>query len=149
MELLGNIFFYSVDEMEKHTSRGNYYVIPVYGDIPCGTPNFVDDELKGYLEIPDDMIGDGEYFVLRAKGDSMTGAGIFAGDLIVVQKQNYAEDSQIVVAYVDGETTLKRFYKNNEQQLVELRPENEQYRTIYTSDCVILGVAVKIIKDIK
>lgn len=149
MEFLGNIFFYSVDEIEKHTSRESYYVIPVYGDIPCGTPNFIDDELKGYLEIPDDMIGDGEYFVLRAKGDSMTGAGIFAGDLIVVQKQNYAEDSQIVVAYVDGETTLKRFYKNNEQQLVELRSENEQYRTIYTSDCVILGVAVKIIKDIK
>jgi len=58
VELLGNIFFYSVDEMEKHTSRENYYVIPVYGDIPCGTPNFIDDEMKGYLEI-DSKPGEG------------------------------------------------------------------------------------------
>ncbi len=57
--------------------------------------------------------------------------------------------TQIVVAYVDGETTLKRFFKNDEQRLVELCPENEQYKPIYASDCVILGVAVKIIKDIK
>ena len=68
---------------------------------------------------------------------------------VVALKQNYAEESQIVVAYVNGETTLKRFYKNDEQRLVELRPENDQYKTIYASDCVILGVAVKIIKDIK
>lgn len=149
MDFLGNVFFHPMDERENYATRKNYFLVPVYGDIPCGPPNFVDDELNGYLEIPDEMIGNGEYFVLRAKGDSMTGAGIFDGDLVVVQKQNYAEESQIVVAYVDGETTLKRFFKNDEQRLVELRPENEQYKTIYASDCVILGVAVKIIKDIK
>lgn len=149
MEIVGNIYFHpAIDEMQ-HTARKSHFLIPVYGDIPCGPPNFVDDELKGYLEIPDDMIGDGEYFVLRAKGDSMIGAGISDGDLVVVEKQNFAEESQIVVAFVDGETTLKRFYKNNEHQLVELRPENERYKTIYAADCVILGVAVKIIKDIK
>lgn len=148
MEILGNVYLHAVVEGEKCTVRKNYFLIPVYGDIPCGPPNFVDDELKGYLEIPDEMIGNGEYFVLRAKGDSMTGAGIFAGDLVVVKKQNYAEESQIVVAFVDGETTLKRFYKNGQKKLVELRPENSRYKTIYASDCVILGVAVKIIKDI-
>ena len=148
MDFLGKVFFQPIDEREKHMARKNYFLIPVYGDIPCGPPNFVNDELKGYLEIPDEMIGVGEYFVLRAKGDSMMGAGIFDGDLVVVQKQNYAEESQIVVAYVDGETTLKRFHKNDEQKLVELRPENDQFKTIFTTDFIILGVAVKIIKDI-
>ena len=149
MEILGNVYLHAVVDGEKYTARKNHFLIPVYGDIPCGPPNFVDDELKGYLEIPDEMIGNGEYFVLRAKGDSMTGAGIFAGDLVVVKKQNFAEESQIVVAFVDGETTLKRFYKNDQHKLVELRPENSRYKTIYASECVILGVAVKIIKDIR
>lgn len=149
MDFLGGFYLHPVVDEALYTARKRHLMIPVYGDIPCGSPNFVDDELTGYLEIPDDMIGDGEYFVLRAKGDSMIDAGISAGDLVVVQKQNYAEESQIVVAFVDGETTLKRFYKNDEQKLVELRPENKRYKTIYASDCVILGVAVKIIKDIK
>ena len=113
MELLGDVHFYSAIDGEKYTVKEKRFLIPVYGDIPCGPPNFVDDEIKGYLEIPEDMIGVGEYFVLRAKGDSMTDAGIVAGDLVVVKKQNYAEESQIVVAFIDGETTLKRIYKDN------------------------------------
>lgn len=148
LNFLGGVFFHPIDEQDHYVARKNYFLVPVYGDIPCGPPNFVDDELKGHLEIPDEMIGNGEYFVLRAKGDSMTGAGILAGDLVIIQKQNYAEEAQIVVAYVDGETTLKRFYKNDQQKLVELRPENDKYKPIFASDCLILGVAVKIIKDI-
>lgn len=148
MEFLGNVYFHLVADDLQYTVGKRNRLIPVYGKIPCGPPNFVDDEMKGYLEIPDEMIGDGEYFVLRARGDSMIGAGISAGDLIVIKKQSYAEESQIVVAYVNGETTLKRFYKNDEQNLVELRPENKRYKTIYASECIILGIAVKIIKDI-
>ena len=75
-------------------------------------------------------------------------SGIIGRAKNTTAKQNYAEEAQIIVAFVEGETTLKRFYKNDKQQLVELRPENENYKTIYTSECVILGVAVKIIKDI-
>lgn len=149
MEVLGHIHFHPVaDEMRINERKGVIY-IPLYGEIPCGTPNFLDDELGGYLEIPENMIGQGEFFVLRAKGDSMIEAGIDDGDLVIVKKQNYAEESQIVVAYIDGETTLKRFYKNGKQKLVELRPENREYKPIYVSDCLIFGVAVKIIKDLK
>lgn len=149
MEFLGNIYLHSIEDGINCAAETGYLLIPVYGEIPCGEPNFMGDYLTGHLEIPDDMLGDGEFFVLRAKGDSMIGAGINTGDLVVVKKQSFAEEAQIVVAYVDGETTLKRFYKNKEQQLVELRPENEQYQTIYASDCIILGVAVKIIKDVQ
>lgn len=148
MELLGSIYLHSIEDGIKCSARKGQLLIPVYGEIPCGEPNFMDDALKGYLEIPAAMLGDGEYFALRAKGDSMIGAGIYAGDLVIIKRQNFAEESQIVVAYVDGETTLKRFYMNKEQQLVELRPENKQYQPIYASECTILGVAVKIIKDL-
>jgi repressor LexA len=148
MEYLGNIYFHPVVDGEKYMATKGHILIPVYGDIPCGPLNFLNDGLDGVLEIPNEMIGDGDYFVLRAKGDSMIGAGISSGDLVIVKKQNYAEEAQIIVAFVEGETTLKRFYKNDKQQLVELRPENENYKTIYSSECVILGVAVKIIKDI-
>ena len=149
MELLGSIYLHSIEDGIKCSARKGQLLIPVYGEIPCGEPNFMDDALKGHLEIPARMLGDGEYFVLRAKGDSMIGAGIYAGDLVIVKRQNFAEESQIVVAYVDGETTLKRFYKNKEQRLVELRPGNENYKTIYATDCTILGIAVKIVKDLK
>lgn len=147
--MLGKVIFHHfADEMRLKAKNGILY-IPLYGNIPCGTPNFVDDELRGYLEIPENMIGQGEFFVLRAKGDSMIDAGIEDGDLVIVKKQNYAVESQIVVAFIDGETTLKRFYRNDKQNLVELRSENNKYEPIYASDCLIFGVAVKIIKDLK
>ena len=148
MEYIGSICFHQALEEQSIQKGVTGHLIPVYGDIPCGEPKFVDDELHGYLEIPYAMLGTGEYFVLRAKGDSMIGAGINNGDLVIVKKQNYAEVSQIVVAFVNGETTLKRFYKNGEQKLIELRPENDDYPPIYASECLILGIAVKTIKDI-
>lgn len=129
-------------------NEGARIKLPIYGNIPCGSPNFIDDEYNGYIEIPAEMLGDGAFFILRAKGDSMTGAGICDGDLVIVKKQSYAEDSQIVVAFVDGETTLKRIYKNAGKQQIELRPENEKYHPMFVSDCTILGIAVKIVKDI-
>lgn len=148
MEILGKVHLHFVADDKIIPLKTRHMLIPVYGDIPCGSPNFMDDGLKGYLEIPADMVGEGEYFALRAKGDSMIGAEICDGDLVIVKKQSFAEEAQIVVAFVDGETTLKRLYKNNKRQLIELRPENEMYKPIYTAECTILGVAVKIIKDL-
>ena len=148
MELLGKVYLHPAADDKNIVRRMSHRLIPVYGEIPCGIPNSMDDGLKGYLEIPNGILGDGEFFALRAKGVSMIDAGIYDGDLIIVRKQSFAEDAQIVVAFVDGETTLKRLYKNSEHQLIELRPENERYQTIYTSECTILGIAVKIIKDL-
>lgn len=148
MNCLGSVLFHPVSCDEVFSPCCNHLLIPVYGYIPCGEPRFVDDELSGYLEVPESMLGTGEFFVLRANGDSMIGAGINNGDLVIVKRQNHADEGEIVVAYVEGETTLKRFYKNNEQQLIELRPENENFKPIYASDCLILGVAAKVIKDL-
>lgn len=148
MEKLFGIYYHEAQDGSPIKHIENSVLIPVYGEIPCGEPNTLNGQIKGHIEIPNKMLGMGDYFVLQAKGSSMIGAGIEDGDLVIVKKQDYADESQIVVAFVDGETTLKRFYKNEKHQLIELRPENNEYKTIYADDCQILGVAVKIIKDL-
>ena len=122
--------------------------MPIYGNVSCGRPKFIDDYLEGYLEIPQSMIGKGEFFALRAKGDSMINAGINDGDLLVIKKQEYAEDGQIVVALIDDNVTLKRYYSLKSEKKIILRPENEKYDDIVIETCIIMGIAVKILKDI-
>ena len=70
----------------------------------------MDDNIEGYVEIPNGLIGTGAYFVLQADGDSMVGAGINDSDLVIIRKQDYADDGDIVVAFVDSKVTLKRYY---------------------------------------
>lgn len=149
MEYLGPIVFYPIESIEGKKEKNNQVIIPVYGKIPCGLANYIDDELNGHLEIPAVMLGEGDYYVLKAKGDSMIDAGIFPGDLVVIKKQNYAEQAQIVVAFVDGETTLKRYFSNSTTQIIELRPENKKFSSLFVKNCTILGVAVKIIRDLE
>ena len=106
------VFYDKESEKLEHIKTKN--IFPVYGDISCGYPRFLDDEIESYLEIPESMIGQGEFFVLRAKGDSMIGADINNGDLVLVRKQSYAEDGQIVVAFTDEydeEVVLKRYFE--------------------------------------
>lgn len=78
----------------------------------------------------------------------MTGAGINNGDLVVIRKQNTAEEGQIVVVLVDNESTLKRLYLDTRRQCVRLHPENEKYPDIYTKECSIQGVAVHVIRPL-
>lgn len=130
-------------------AKEGFAIVQIYGEIPCGALNILDDEFSGYMEIPNEMLGDGEFFALRAKGDSMIGAGIYDGDLVIIRKQSYAAKGQIVVAFVNGETTLKRFYPDAEKQITELCAENENHKPILVKECTILGVAVKVIRDLK
>ena len=134
-------------DFEGKVSSSNLF-LTVYGYVPCGTPNFIDDNVEGYLEIPKSMLGQGDFFVLRAKGDSMIDAGIKTGNLIIIKQQNYAEDGQIVVARLGENVTLKKYYKSETNKQVVLHPENEKYDDIVIKDCDIVGVAVKIIKDL-
>ena len=123
-------------------------IISLYGKIYCGTPNFIDDYREAFLEIPQSMLGRGEFFALRAKGDSMIGAGINDGDILIIKMQDYAVNGQIVVARLDQDVTLKRYFFVEEQKKYILHPENEAYEDIVTAKCNIMGIAVKILKDI-
>ena len=78
----------------------------------------------------------------------MIDVGIEEGDLVVIKAQNYAEEGQIVVALVEDEATLKRFYKDKKTNRVRLHPENSKMEDIIVDNCIIQGVAVKVIKDL-
>lgn len=118
----------------------------VIGRIACGIPNLAEQHVEGYVNLPESLFGQGNFYILRASGCSMTEAGIDDGDLVVIREQNTAEDGQIVVALVDDEATLKRFFHEGDR--IRLHPENSQMKDIFVTDCRIQGVAVKVIHDL-
>ena len=124
--------------------------IGVLGDVPCGPPYESDLVFDEYVELPPSLVGNGDAFGLYAKGDSMIGAGILTGDLVVVQRRETANIGDIVVAWVDGiGNTLKRFNRDGKDVLLE--PENENYEKIRVkeSECRIQGVAVTVIRKLE
>lgn len=120
--------------------------VPILGNISCGTPEYAEENYEQYVPLPTALFGEGELFVLRASGTSMIEAGIESGNLVVVRKQNTAEEGDIVVALVENETTLKRFYLDEERQCVRLHPENRKMKDIFVKSCYIQGVAQHVIK---
>ena len=105
--------------------------VPVLGRVPAGKPFLSEENTEGLLSIPSDM-GSGKLFALQVKGDSMIGAGIMDGDRVIVRQQGTAENGEIVCALIDGEATLKRFFKKG--GVVTLKAENEKYPPIIVSE---------------
>ena len=121
--------------------------VPILGAIPCGTPEEHEELVEGYVALPEEWLG-GECYLLRADGDSMTGAGIDDGDLVLIRKTSLSETGRIVVALVDGtDTTLKRYFVDKSGSPV-LRAENPSYSDIHPYHLAVQGVAVKVIKDV-
>ena len=127
---------------------GETVKVPLLGAVSCGVPKFAEENIEEYIKLPCSLFGKGEYFLLRTNGDSMIDAGINDGDLVLLRAQNTAEDGQIVSALIDDEATLKRFYPEPQKKRIRLHPENSALEDIYTDNCVIQGVAVKVIKDL-
>lgn len=124
---------------------------PVLGTIACGTPIYAEQNVEEYVRLPASWFGHGNHYLLRTKGDSMTGIGIDDGDLVFVRHQDHAEAGQVIVALVgEDEATLKRYYPDDETRMIRLHPENELLEDIYVepSELRIQGVAVKVLKDI-
>ena len=104
--------------------------VPILGRIPAGKPFLSEENIEGLLTIPSDM-GSGKLYALRVKGDSMTGAGILDGDRVIVKQQGTAENGEIICALIEGEATLKRFYKKG--GVITLKAENDKYAPIMLS----------------
>ena len=124
---------------------------PVIGTIACETPIFAEQNIEEYVRLPASWFGKGEYYLLRTKGESMTGIGIDDGDLVVIRYQDHAETGEVIVALVDDESaTLKRFYPDDETRMIRLHPENEDMEDIYVEPkkLRIQGVAVMALKTI-
>ena len=126
--------------------------IPLIGAVACGTPTSAQEELQTYIPVDKSLLGNGEFFALKAHGESMIEAGINEGDIVFIRYQQTAEDGQIVVAIIDdaedgGVTaTLKRFYKDKHK--IRLHPENKEMKDIIVDDAKIVGIAVKVLKNI-
>ena len=123
--------------------------VPVLGTIACGIPKFAEENIEEYVRLPVALFGKGNFFILRAYGDSMLEAGIDNGDLVLIRQQNYADEGQIVVALMEDEATLKRFYPEPKKHRIRLHPENSRMDDIYVDNCEIQGVAVKVLKDLE
>ena len=102
--------------------------VPVLGRVAAGSPILAEENIEGYLHLDKTLLrGDG-HFLLKVRGDSMTGAGICENDFVLVKKQDSAESGDIVVAYLGGEAAVKR-YKRRER-MSELHSENPVYPAI-------------------
>ena len=146
-ELVQSTYGLITDKMDRAAS--DMQTVPVLGSIPCGPLTEETEELEGYYNLPTSFLGHGEHYLLRASGDSMINAGIDDGDLVLIRKQNDADDGDIVVALADNLSTLKRLYRDDKRKCVVLHPENDYMEDIIVKDCYVQGIAVKIIKDIK
>ncbi len=118
--------------------------VPVVGKITAGSPILAVENITDTLPIPIDFVGNSQSFMLVVSGESMIEAGILDGDLILVRRQNVAENGEIIVALIDDEATVKTFYK--EKDHIRLQPENSTMDPIIVPDCKILGKVIGVFR---
>lgn len=111
--------------------------IPLVGRVAAGAPLLATESADEAIDIPGFLGEPQGSFALRVTGSSMVNAGILHGDVVVVKRQDTADDGDIVVAMLDDEATLKRFFREADQ--VRLQPENDSMAPIYTRDPRIIG----------
>ena len=111
--------------------------VPVVGTVAAGSPILAVENIENYFPIPTEYMPNEESFMLNVKCDSMVNAGIFNGDRVLVQKQQTAENGDIVVALVDDSATVKTYYK--EDGYYRLQPENDSMEPIIVTEVEILG----------
>lgn len=122
----------------------NTTLIPVVGQVTAGMPILAEENIDEYMPMPNELLGDGEHFILRVHGESMINAGILDKDFIIVHKQPDAHNGEIVVALIEDEATVKRYYK--EKGHFRLQPENDTMEPIIVPELTILGKVVSLIR---
>ncbi len=120
--------------------------VPVLGEVAAGKPILAADNHMYYIDFPkkEGMNIGNELFGLKVKGNSMIGAGIMPGDIVIVSKTRTAADGEIVVALLEDEATVKRFYKAEGKYI--LKPENPEMEPIVTDSVMLLGKVVSVVR---
>jgi repressor LexA len=124
----------------------DYGVLPIVGKVAAGVPITASENLEGEYVVPAELARKPGTFMLRVQGDSMIEAAILDGDMIVVSPQPDARNGEIVVAMVDGEATVKRFFR--ESGRVRLQPENRTMRPIYSDDVSVVGRVEAVVRKL-
>lgn len=117
--------------------------IPLIGTVTAGVPILATQQIEDYIALSG--ITGNNLFALHIKGDSMINAGIYDGDIVIVEQCPVADNGEIVVALIDEEATVKRFYK--EKGHFRLQPENDKYEPIIVEECTILGRVKTLIRS--
>ena len=137
------------DPMLKRSIRvrgnsSNYTQVPLIGTVTAGLPILAVETIEGYIPYAGSVSKDKSLFALRVRGDSMINAGILNNDIVIAEKTPYAVNGDIVVAMLNDEATVKRFYKENGH--FRLQPENDAYEPIISDEIIILGKLVSLVR---
>mgnify|MGYP002626286370 CR=1 FL=1 len=144
----GIIDYCGVRGTSSPKSKAEVSTAPIVGTIACGTPILAEENIEQYVRLPVSLFGRGDFFILKAKGKSMIDVGIDNGDYIVIRQQDTADPGQIVVALLEDEATLKRYYPEPEKRQIRLHPENKKMKDTFVEHCDIQGVAISVIKSL-
>ena len=120
--------------------------VPLVGQVAAGTPILAEENIEDQFEIPGVIGADSGDYALRIRGDSMRDAGILEGDYVVVHPADDADNGQIVVAMIEDEATVKRFFRDGKS--VRLEPENPAYQPIISQDAEILGKVIGVFRKV-
>ncbi len=112
----------------QNSAKDNVKKLPIIGTVAAGTPLFAEQNIEGYFSFDTQLLGIDADFILRVKGESMKNARVNDNDLVLVKQTNFPENSDIVVALLDEEATVKRFFLDKDQ--IRLEPENPDFQPI-------------------
>lgn len=126
--------------------RDDVIEVPLVGQIAAGGPILAEENVEERMPLPRDLVGSGTLFALKVKGDSMTGAGIFDGDTVIIRQQQTADDGEIVAALIEDEATVKRLSRKGGK--VRLIAENPAYEPIEPDEVSVLGKVVAVLRRV-
>lgn len=124
--------------------KKSFKSIPLIGTVTAGTPVFAFENLEGYCPLPPDFNDSDNFFALRVNGESMIDAGINDKDIVIIKKQEYANNGDIVVALIEDSATVKRFFRKDGK--IVLHPENITMNDMIFDDVQILGTVKGLIR---
>ena len=148
LQLLEDRGYIVKDPLKKRTIKlpgGGSKAVPLLGTVTAGIPITAIQEVEEYIPVSNLSGSAEDYFALHVRGTSMTGAGIMDGDIVIVRQMPVADNGDIVVAMIEDEATVKRFYKEGGH--IRLQPENPEFEPIITTDAVVLGKVVSLIRN--
>ena len=119
--------------------------IPLVGQVAAGIPITAEENITDYISFSSSRYDKKDLFALKVKGNSMIDAAILDGDIVICYKTPVAQNGQIVVAMIDGEATVKSFYKEN--GVFRLQPHNSDYEPIIVKELSILGKVISVIRN--
>jgi repressor LexA len=127
-----------------HTDKTRF--IPLVGSIAAGVPITADQQVEETFPLPESLVGKGELFMLKVKGESMINAAICDGDYVVIRQQKDANNGDIVAAMIDGEATVKTFSRKSGH--IWLLPANDDFAPIDGDQCEVLGIVTAVLRSL-